>query len=531
VKRALIDAVDCEDWPLVVALTETNWTQLLAMHSGRLHRALRATPREHFAGNPLALMTRELFEIDLAAPAPLPRLLTEIERIAVGRSPHCRRALEMNLAALIASRRRGQYDAAIAYYNQLESIGRAVEPHRAAETDGLTSFILAQSGILFELAGDSEHASRLLREAYRWAPASELDVSAKHTAGRLAMSLARLGLLRQARHWLDTADDGVTWTGQTARNSQAVMGLADATIAIASLEHEQARSALDALGSTMLHDEYWPFFVEAQTEFVLTWGDDAAIAAQLSAVRSRTNTAGLRSDGNGIADPLLAAAEANLLIALGRGTEARAVLDAPIRQSPILDEPRARLALLTGENERAVVIARTAVDRPSLSPQLRLKLTLTLAVALYRLHRARRGRAAPGRSSIEPADRCGAVRMAAARRPAGDRGARPASTGVTRRRAHHARRTGRGAGRHPGDPEPAGAAHPGRARPRPVGAADRRNAAGIDQYHPQPATHHLPEAWRQLARRGARDRRRSRPARVEYPLTKSLVCGSPSPAR
>jgi LuxR family transcriptional regulator, maltose regulon positive regulatory protein len=385
VKRALIDAVDCEDWPLVVALTETNWTQLLAMHSGRLHRALRATPREHFAGNPLALMTRELFEIDLAAPAPLPRLLTEIERIAVGRSPHCRRALEMNLAALIASRRRGQYDAAIAYYNQLESIGRAVEPHRAAETDGLTSFILAQSGILFELAGDSEHASRLLREAYRWAPASELDVSAKHTAGRLAMSLARLGLLRQARHWLDTADDGVTWTGQTARNSQAVMGLADATIAIASLEHEQARSALDALGSTMLHDEYWPFFVEAQTEFVLTWGDDAAIAAQLSAVRSRTNTAGLRSDGNGIADPLLAAAEANLLIALGRGTEARAVLDAPIRQSPILDEPRARLALLTGENERAVVIARTAVDRPSLSPQLRLKLTLTLAVALYRL--------------------------------------------------------------------------------------------------------------------------------------------------
>ena len=134
----------------------------------------------------------------------------------------------------------------------------------------------------------------------------------------------------------------------------------------------------------MLHDEYWPFFVEAHTEFVLTWGDGAAIAAQLSAVRSRTNTAGLRSDGNGVADPVLAAAEANLLIALGRGTEARAVLAAPVRQSAYLDEAKARLALLIGDNERAVVLARTAVDRPSASPKQRLELSLTIALALQR---------------------------------------------------------------------------------------------------------------------------------------------------
>jgi hypothetical protein len=178
VKRALMDAVDSEDWPLVVALTEANWTQLLGLHSGRLHRALRATPLDHFVGNPLALMTRELFGIDPAVPAPLPRPLTDIERIAV----------EMNLAALIASRRRGQYDVAMAYYAQLESIGRAVEPNRSAETRGLASFMYAQSGILFELAGDSEQASRLLSNAYRWAPASELEVSARHAAGRLAMS-------------------------------------------------------------------------------------------------------------------------------------------------------------------------------------------------------------------------------------------------------------------------------------------------------------------------------------------------------
>jgi LuxR family transcriptional regulator, maltose regulon positive regulatory protein len=382
VKRALIKAVDCQDWPTVVALTEANWTQLLGMHSDQLHRALRQTPVEHFAGSPLALMTRELFAIEPAVPAPMPRLLTEAEQLAVGRSSHCRRAIEMNLAALITSRRRGRYDAAMAYRAQVESIGRAVEPHRSAEVSGLASFVLAQGAILFELVGDSEQASRLLREAYRFAPASELDGAAKHAAARLALSLARLGQLGQARRWLQTAADDVTWTDRTAQNTQTVMGLAAATIAIASLEHDRARSALAALDSTMHHDAYWPFFVEAQTEFALTWGDDAAIRAQLSALQSSTSSRGGRTQG--IADQVLAAAEAGLLIALGRGTEARAILAAPVRQSSYLDAPRARLALLTGDNERAVVLARTALDRPSRSPRQRLELTLTIAIALQR---------------------------------------------------------------------------------------------------------------------------------------------------
>ncbi len=81
-------------------------------------------------------------------------------------------------------------------------------------------------------------------------------------------------------------------------------------------------------------------------------------------------------------------AEVDLLIALGRGNEARAILDGAHRRHPLLAERRVRLALLTGDNQRARELALPALDRPiAHSPTQRLEMALLMAVASHRLGR------------------------------------------------------------------------------------------------------------------------------------------------
>jgi LuxR family maltose regulon positive regulatory protein len=85
-----------------------------------------------------------------------------------------------------------------------------------------------------------------------------------------------------------------------------------------------------------------------------------------------------------LAGPLLAAVESDLLLALGRGNQARAVAYGPHRDHPLLRVTQARLALLTGDAGEALRLATdSAWERRALA-RGRIEMLLIRAVAAHR---------------------------------------------------------------------------------------------------------------------------------------------------
>lgn len=379
-------ATRATSWPEVVRLIETQWPYLLFEHPASLAYALRSAPISALGGSAVSLALRDILAVEPVSQMHLPRLLDLRGQQAVGGSEQARRALELNLGAMVALRRRGQFEQAQAYSRQLDTMRRSAERHHALGTAGLAALVLGQSAILSELLGDPTSATAQLREAYRAAPSSEFDFSLSAAAARLSFSFARRGQLGLAEAWLTTTRESNGPRGLAGRTVHRLVRLIETVIATAQLHRALATQAMDALDDVRPGDEeYWPFVVEARVRFVVTWGDAASIEACLREVRHRGLGVTRTHANAGVVAPILIAAETNLLIGLGRGDEARTALDRGPDRHPLLDEPRARLALLAADSQRALDLARAALDRPMLSAITRLEMNLVTAVAASRL--------------------------------------------------------------------------------------------------------------------------------------------------
>jgi LuxR family transcriptional regulator, maltose regulon positive regulatory protein len=388
---ALRHAVAAGSWSRLVDIVESHWPHLIFEHPGTLTRALRRVPVAALSASPLALAFREILPVLPPSRMPIPPLMTEAEVAAVARSPRVGHALEVSLAVMVVLRRRGSYPQAQAYGEQLDALRLASISHRSGGVSNLAPIALMQSAILSELAGESAEANEQLHYAYRFTPTGPFRFGRAEVAARLALSYAMLGILDTASTWLARVEEEAPPRGLMAASIRATAQLADATIAIAQLDRPRADRALAAVGAGLAGDEYWLFGVRARTAYVLAWGDRAEVRTHLEVLRARSDRpdSAAATGNGGVAGPLLAAVEADLRIALGLGNEARATLDGQYDGHRLLDEPRARLALLTGDNHRARDLALTAIDRPMvLSPLQRLSITLIIAVASHRLGRS-----------------------------------------------------------------------------------------------------------------------------------------------
>jgi LuxR family maltose regulon positive regulatory protein len=342
---------------------------------------LRATPPAS-AQSLRVFALRELLDVLPLTRMPLPPELTDERARAVARSSSARTALELNLAAMVLLRRRGEDERAAAFAAQLDSIRLGIGVDRTAETAGLTSLILTQQAIGIELRGDSGNVIDQLREAYRLSSASQFDFSRASAAARLALANVRDGHVGPAERWLERAREAQRPRGLLAASIHGVMTVAEAMIGLATLDQGRTERALARLNGAFDADEYWVFAVQARAERAALWGTPAEREAELAALRRRSEGPVLSPP---IAGPLLAMTEVKLLLALGRGNEARIVLDGRHSTHPMLDEPRALLALLTGDVETAHRLALLATDRRSaVSPARRLALSVVIAVALLR---------------------------------------------------------------------------------------------------------------------------------------------------
>jgi LuxR family maltose regulon positive regulatory protein len=380
---AVRHAVASRDWPLVIEVIESTW-RTLYYERGELAAAFLALPVEEVTRSPRALALR-----DSNVPVPDDRLL-RVPMLPeddgalglLGRSEKAAETLDTCLAVVVALRRRGAFALARAYGQRALLVARSACQVHTGEVLALAAVLNLHVGITQLLADDTPAALTTLGEAFargRSHPKGHVENGA---AGKLALAHALLGDTDSARSWLRLHHQTPMLSDSWISPLVASTGLAaELLLALDDLDLGQADSAKVQILEHVGGDEFWAFLVYARAQLALHTGTGADLLNSIDGLR-RSNHQRLTEPS--ISGPLTSAAEADLLLALGRGNLAAAVLNGPDSGHPLLRVGRARFALLSGHPKRALVLSDGAAWERHIGRRERLTMLTIRAVASER---------------------------------------------------------------------------------------------------------------------------------------------------
>jgi LuxR family transcriptional regulator, maltose regulon positive regulatory protein len=365
--NALLHAANARKWDMVVGLLDSHPMLLMYALGGDLARAVAAAPVELMLSASVAPITRALvLELPLdARTAYRTEPLTGGELYAISSGPSVRHEIERQLLMLSLFRRRGLFEQATVSCTNVKALMSSAMASRTEEVASLQSSALVQSAMLHELMGDSQVACLELKQAHSRSTVSDVPFSAVDAAGRLAMSQAMLGDHRGAEAWRRRAIETNGWAAGLDRYLKGPITIADALVSARALDSERCDAALLAMddsGDAFEYDELWPFVAYCRAVHGLLWGDRLNSLDQLEASWVPIDLLTSALANGGVAGPLIAAARAELFMALGRGNDARAVLDSCSRDHPMVRVAKARFALLSGANESAITLTNAVTD-------------------------------------------------------------------------------------------------------------------------------------------------------------------------
>jgi LuxR family maltose regulon positive regulatory protein len=382
-ERALPHAVQAGHWPLVIEVIEKGWRQLVFAHNDTLWEAFTATPLDVILTSPRALALRDVrlrvpddLLLSFASLPASPAALADL-----GASERAADVLDTGLLMGVALRRRGLFDQALTYGDRLREI---VVAARATHPDQVTAdfpSVELNVGLSHLLAGDPAGALQPLRVAHEFAPDNPRAYIESDAASKLALAHAVLGEPDAADLWLEqhrTAPLAHTWLAPMIEVTAAVARL---LTALDRLDRPRAVEARRALPEPTRIEEFWAYVLYAQSQYALHAGTPADMLHQLD----RTRAGYRRWLGHGAgAGPLLAAAEADLLMSLGQGNHAHAVLYGVHRHHPRLRIGQARLATLTGDPAGALRLTTDTEWQRAASSRERLDMLLIQSIAAHR---------------------------------------------------------------------------------------------------------------------------------------------------
>jgi LuxR family maltose regulon positive regulatory protein len=379
-------ATATQDWSTVMELVESSWRQVQLDDPRVLFGAVRALPVAAVRDHPMVLAVRSwVLRLPAADDPPLPRpdRLSANAVGVLGRTSQAPVAADTALALSLAYRRRGQYQLALGYAEETLALVRvavAAGDHWAAPR--LAPALLQVSTVWMHLL-DNVRAVPYLLEAYAQgedAGGSTRPDAVAEAAGALGLVYAKRGQHVEARFWLEREAAARAVRGSAAATPAHV---ARATLALDALDAAGCARELQQLSEDARFDEFWMYALYLRSLFALAWGDRVALLGEMRSARQGAPLREANRNG-GRAGSILATAEANLLMSVGRGSQAWAVLAADTRQDRYLSEARARWALLSGDYSAALDITADAAGLPV---RFRVPITLIRATALHRLGR------------------------------------------------------------------------------------------------------------------------------------------------
>lgn len=371
----------------LVELVNRHWWDIAAQDVGALASAVESIPQELLAER--AVLVRHLTEI-------LPRGDGDVARNdfddvpadddglrAVAAGPDAEIYLGAVMIGLMAARFRG--DQAVA--RESARRGSIIVTGMIGESQHDVPVVIRrfhlQVGLVHLLDADLEAAERAFRRAYGPDEHETQDVPRRAAANRLALVHALRGDHPATRAWIERADAIDPPTGWLTPMIEAPRRLAELLLALDSLDCTAARRHLADLSTTTATDELWSLEIAGRAATSLLWdGVHAALHEVQLATIDRSHLLGVGT----LAHTQLLATEMNLLVALGRGTEAEELVPNPHQAHPRIRVARARLLVLSGRHREALALLASLTQTTHELVRVRVEALLLTARAYEELH-------------------------------------------------------------------------------------------------------------------------------------------------
>jgi LuxR family maltose regulon positive regulatory protein len=385
--RALEHATLAENWRRVIEILEAHSRTLLFGHAyDELYTALGRIPLHQVAGSPITIGLRDLW---LNVPDAMLERATELpesrEALAeLGRRRRASALLEAGYVLLMALGRRGNIRAASGYADRLIQVADAARAAQPAEVRELYPSLHLHAGILRLVAGDLNTGLKWLWRAYERAGDNPRPYLQSDAASKTALAYAVMGDHQRTRVWLDRYEAAPLEAGYLDHRIRCTTNAAELLLAVDQLQLDDAAAVHSRLlaADTNPEELFWAYLAYAQSQYALAVGASGEMLDHLHRVRASYQ----RWEGDGaIAGALLDATTADLLMATGRGNQARNVLQGRYSEHPLLQVRHARLALLSGRSEVALRLATDSGWQSKAIPRHRLEMLLIQTVAANRL--------------------------------------------------------------------------------------------------------------------------------------------------
>ncbi|WP_163544183.1 LuxR C-terminal-related transcriptional regulator [Occultella kanbiaonis] len=389
---ALREALAAERWSEAARIIGDIWGMLIEEFPVDLDAAFQVLPLESLRTARGVAAVREIWlstsiEPQHVVPAEAPTPPMEYAG-SLNRPDARHQALtDLTLASvhMVAARIGGRYAEALEHARRVETLGHLVETTVPAARRVRQPLALLQAGITRALAGDIPGAIPMLQSAYERSPYGRSDYVAKGAAGNLALFNAISGDLDIARRWLARHDEIPSTASPHTERVLFTGDLARALVAIETLDNDGAEEALSRLEQGVNVEQSWgPVVTFLHARHSLVWGDRHRA---LSWLQRDTERYAQRLGPASTMRPLLAAAEVDLLLSVGRGDQALARLNR-VAPDPIVTATRARLELLAGRPDEAARLAAEVADITHTS-RVRLEGLVVQAAAAMRSGRTR----------------------------------------------------------------------------------------------------------------------------------------------
>lgn len=241
----------------------------------------------------------------------------------------------------------------------------------------VTSYWFLQAGVALELAGEWDEATRYYRLGWQASRYDVTEVSTVDLAGKLATQAAWRGDAGEAEDWLAKKPTDLDPEQWYTLHVLSGFQQAAAVLAADRLDREQGERQIVELRRPTRSDEFWSWRLAAEVHHLLAWGE---VQRARDAVRAGRRDHPESMAGDGYHAQMVCWLDAEIALAAGHGNRARRLIDQ--LEDPALAAPlAARLALLTGDLERAGTVTSLALRRSATRRQATQMLLIQAIVA------------------------------------------------------------------------------------------------------------------------------------------------------
>jgi len=353
-------AVLASDWDLLDSIRARHGSMLTMTHSTTYRELLETVPEEILLRYPGLQLSKSLISsrTDRRLPATVRQIGGALASMSAARNARGAQVTPLGRlwslgVVMILNRLSGKDAAAL---DAAGEVSRAIDELSRDDRDSAASYVaLAHSHIAItrlhtgDNLGALHHAQLDLEAAERYGN----EFEAVHALALGGWALALQGDVRQAEQWLERARNTPRPDGWQDSYAGTGFRLAEAILALERFDADEAERHIRALDYHAPTIEHWPLMASVESMIALT---RSTATDGLAALNAAANTRGRRRLFGHLTS-VIASARATLNSALGDSRAAHAI-DSSDASNPVVRIAQARVALVDGQFERALVLAQ-----------------------------------------------------------------------------------------------------------------------------------------------------------------------------